>query len=213
MNLDRTKLRAGLVGATVLVANLAVTATAYASEAAAEGAKGAEAGGGGMGAIMPNVGELIPALVSFVILLAIMWKFALPTVTKNLDERQERIRESLERAEETRIEAERLLAEYKTQMAEARQEASKLLADSRKAAENIKDDIVAKANAEAEGMLEKAKISIDMEKQAAIAELQSSVADLSVKVAGRIIGETVTVDQHKALIEKALQESGGLNAN
>ncbi len=56
-----------------------------------------------------------------------MWKFALPPITNMLDERAAKIRDSLERAEQTRVEAERLLEEYKQQLAEAREEATHIV--------------------------------------------------------------------------------------
>jgi F-type H+-transporting ATPase subunit b len=70
--------------------------------------------------IIPRGVELYVNLAAFAVLFLVMWKVAFPPVTKMLDERATRIRESLEKAEETRVEAERLLDEYKVQMAETR---------------------------------------------------------------------------------------------
>ena len=128
------------------------------------------------------------SLISFLILFFVLWKFALPADHEMLDKRADTIRESLEKAEQTRVEAERLLEEYKQQMAEARKEAGEDHRAGPKVAEAMKDDIVAKANEEAAGVIAKAKETIEGEKRAAIAELQASVADLSVAVAGKLIG-------------------------
>jgi F0F1-type ATP synthase membrane subunit b/b' len=103
-----------------------------------------------MDALIPKMPEILVALTSFLVLFAILSKFAFPPVTKMLDERAEKIRESLEKAEETRIEAERLLEEYRVQMAEARAEAGKVIEQGRTVAENMKNEIVAKAREEAE---------------------------------------------------------------
>jgi F-type H+-transporting ATPase subunit b len=82
-------------------------------------------------------------IVAFLVLFFVLAKFAFPPITKMLDERANKIRESLERAEDTRVEAERLLDEYKVQMAEARQEASKVIEQGRTVAESIKAEILA----------------------------------------------------------------------
>lgn len=166
-----------------------------------------------METLIPYTSELLVSLVSFGILFLIIWKFALPPVTKMLDERATKIRESLEKAEETRAEAERLLDEYKEQLAAGRQEASRVIEQGRKVAETMKDEIVAKANEERESMLARAREEIQGEKRTAMAELQAQVAELSVAVAGRLIGTTLSAADHRALIEKAVAEVGTLDAD
>ena len=166
-----------------------------------------------MDKIIPLTSELLVSLVSFAVLFIVMWKFALPPITKMLDERAEKIKDSLEKAEETRVEAERLLDEYKEQLAEARLESNRVIEQGRKVAETMKDEIVAKANEEREAILARAREEIQGEKRIALAELQASVADLSVAVAGRIIGSTLSASDHAALIEKYVAEVGSLNEN
>lgn len=166
-----------------------------------------------MEAIIPFTSELVVSLVSFLVLFVAMWKFALPPITKMLDERANKIAESLEKAEETRVEAERLLDDYKVQLAEARQEANRVIEQGRKIADTMKDEIIAKANEERESLLVRAREEIQGEKRAAMAELQASIADLSVAVAGRIIGTQLSAADHKALIEKYVAEVGSLDEN
>ena len=163
--------------------------------------------------IIPLGVELYVNLAAFVVLFVLLWKFAFPPITKMLDERADKIRESLEASEATRIEAERLLEEYKVQMTEARQEAAKVIEQGRKIAETMKTEIMAKANEDAQALLVKAREGIQAEKKAAIAELQGSVADLSVAVAGKLIGETLSAADHAKLIERYVAEVGALNEN
>lgn len=166
-----------------------------------------------MDIIIPKMQELIPALVSFLIILFIASKYVWPPITEMLDKRAETIRESLERAEEARIEAQRLLEEYKQQMAEARKEASTVLTQAKQAAEATRAEITAKAQADADDLIAKARQAIQGEKQAAIAELQASVADISIAVAGKLIGEELSSEDHLKVIEKYVAEAGSLNAN
>jgi F-type H+-transporting ATPase subunit b len=166
-----------------------------------------------MDKIIPIWSEVWVSLLSFGVLFLLMWKFALPPITGMLDERAEKIKDSLEKAEETRVEAERLLNEYKEQLAEARLESNRVIEQGRKVAETMKDEIVAKANEEREAILARAREEIQGEKRIALAELQASVADLSVAVAGRIIGSSLSAADHAALIEKYVAEVGSLNEN
>jgi F-type H+-transporting ATPase subunit b len=163
--------------------------------------------------IIPTTIEMAVNVVAFIVLFIVMAKFAFPPITKMLDERATKIRESLEKAEDTRVEAERLLEEYKVQMAEARAEATKVIEQGRKVAESMKVEIVAKAREEAEAEKTKAIEAIQAEKASAMAELKGEVADLSVAVAGKIIGSTLSKKDHEALIDKYLAEVGSLNEN
>ena len=169
--------------------------------------------GGSAISVVPVLADIWPSIVAFAILFLLLKKFAFGPISNVLDKRAETIRESLEKAEETRVEAERLLDEYKEQMAVARTEAGKIVDQSRKAAESMKEEIVAKANDEAGQMVEKAREAIEAEKKAAMSELQASVADLSVAVAGKLIGEKLSTAEHAALIDKYLSEVGSLNDN
>lgn len=185
---------------------------AFASEGAAEGA--AEGGlPATLGSVYPNPAAIWPTWVAFLILFFLLWKFAFPAILSMLDARTDRIRESLEKAEETKIEAERLFEDYKAQMAEARGEAAKVIEQGRKVAESMKEDIVAKANEEAAAVVAKAHEAMEAEKRAVVAELQAEVAQLTVAVAGKLIGKQLSADDHATLIEQYVAEVGGLNDN
>jgi F-type H+-transporting ATPase subunit b len=164
-------------------------------------------------AIIPNLGEFFASLVSFAIVFFILAKFGWPAISDMLDKRAETIREGLERAEAARIEAERLLEEYRQTMADARKEAGTILQQAKQAAESTRLDATAKTQAEVDVMLAKARESIEGERRAAIAALQASVAELSVAVAGKIIGSELSPEDHRAVIEKYMSEAGSLNAN
>lgn len=190
---------------------------AYASEAAVKAAGGAEPAVSGLqkmlGAVYPNPADIWPTWVAFLVLFVLLWKFAMPAIVGMLDKRAASVRESLEKAEQTKIEAERLLEDYKKQMAEARGEAAKVIEQGRKVAETMKDEIVAKAGEEAAALVAKAQEAMAAERAAAAAELQAQVAELSTAVAGKLIGETLDAKAHAKLIERVVSEAGGLNEN
>lgn len=167
----------------------------------------------GIGILIPNLSEFIPALIAFLVIWVVLAKFAWPMIVGMLDKRQETIKNNLDEAEAAKIEAQRSLEEYKKQLAEARREAAGIVDEARRAGEQVKADITAQAQAQADEMIAKAKKSIEKEKLAAIADLQSSVADLSVAVAGRFIGEGLSDADQRKLIEKYVAEAGALDAN
>jgi F-type H+-transporting ATPase subunit b len=209
-----TRMRRALIAASLVVAFFATTAMALAQETAAQGEAVSEAAAaGGANALIPKPAEFIPAVISFLIVLLILSKFAWPAITAMLDQRAENIRESLERAEQAKIDAERMLEEYKVQLAEARKEANAILAQAKAAADTTLADASARAQADAEALVEKARAAIEGEKRAAIADLQRSVADISISVAGKLIGSELSEADHEAVIAKYLGEAGSINAN
>lgn len=180
---------------------------------AATGAEGGEGLAATLGSVYPNPADIWPTWVAFLILFFLLYKFAFPLILGMIDKRTERIRESLEKAEETKIEAERLMEDYKQQMAEARGDAAKVIEQGRKVADSMKEEIIAQAKEEAAGIVAKAHEVMETERKAASAELQGQVAELSVAVAGKIIGERLSADEHARLIEQFVAEVGGLNDN
>ena len=167
---------------------------------------------GGISAILPDMNEFVPMLIAFIIIVVVLAKFGWPMFEGIMVRRETAIKESLEKSEAARIESEKLLEEYKQQLAEAKAQASQIVADAKKAGESVKADIEGKAQVEAANMIEKAKVAIEAEKKQAVHELQSSVADLTVSVTARIVGEDLSDDEHRAIIERYVNEAGSFNA-
>jgi F-type H+-transporting ATPase subunit b len=166
-----------------------------------------------MALLLPNPGEFVPMLIGFILLWVILAKFGWPAIIGMLDKRVNTIRESLEQAEETRLESARLLEEQQAQTEAAKKQAAQIIADAKQAAESVRADITAKAQEEAAAMVAKATAAVQAEKKAAIAQLQGSVADLSVAVAGRLIGADLSDAEHRKIIERYLTEAGSFDAN
>lgn len=170
-------------------------------------------GSSGFSLLIPKMGEFIPALIAFIVIWIILAKAGWPAITAMLDKREKTIKDSLEQAELAKVEGERLLAEHKAQLDEARVEAAQIVASAKEAGEAVKADITAKAQQESADMIAKAHLAIEADKKAAIADLQSSVADISVSVAGRLIGEDITDEEQLKMIERYVAEAGSLDAN
>ena len=183
-------------------------AVAFAEEAAH-----AEEGPGGIALLLPGLGEWIPMLVGFIILWFILAKFGWPAFIGMIDKRAEIIKDSLERAETAKVESERLLEENRAQLEDAKRQAAQIIADAKVTGEALRAEINEQAQEEARLLVARAKSAIETEKKAAIAQLQSSVADISVSVAGRLIGQDLSDAEHRKLIERYLAEAGRLDAN
>lgn len=181
--------------------------------ALAYAAEGGESGGILDSPIIPLMGEFIPMVIAFLIVLFILNKFAWPMIIGALDAREEKIVGSLSRAEEAKIEAEGILVEYKEKLAEAHKEAASIVDQSRKAGEAAREEIVARANEEASAIIARAHASTEAEKRAAAAELESKVAEFAVAIAGKLIGEKLDSDADSKLIDGYLSEMGSFNDN
>ncbi len=158
-------------------------------------------------------GLIIWEIIAFVGLFLILRRFAWGPLLGILSERENKIRESVEKAEETRVEAERLMDDYKKQLAEARAEAQQIVEQGRKFGETMKEEIVAKARQEAEQVAAKASDEIAREKEAAVAELQRRVADLTIEAASKVVNKSLDKQAHEQLIDEYLSQVGNLSEN
>jgi F-type H+-transporting ATPase subunit b len=152
----------------------------------------------------PNPGLIIWTIVTFVLLLIVLRKFAWKPLLAALHDRESSIRGTLEHAENTKAEAERILEENRAQLAKAGEEAKKVLAEGRALGEKLKNEIVEQANAQSRRMVDQARLEIERDKDAAIAQLRGEVATLALEAAGKILNETLDARKHKALIDESL---------
>ena len=183
-------------------ASLAFPALAFASEEKT-----------GVALILPDMVETVPMLIAFIVLVIVLWKFGWPMFEAMLEKREKTIADALQKSEEARIESERVLAEYQKQLADAKSQASELIAEAKETSEAMRVDITKKAQEEAANMIEKARAAIEAEKQAAMVDLQNSVADLSVDVASRLVASDLSDAEHRAIIERYINEAGSFHAN
>ena len=153
-----------------------------------------------------NPGLIFWTIVTFIAVLAILSKVAWKPLVHALTAREEQIRTALEQADEAQIEARKLLEENKRQLAQAEAHAQQAMRDGRELGEKLKAEIVEKANAGARAMVEQAKEEIRREKDAALSELRSEVADLAVTAAGKIIDANLDVNKHRQLVDNVIKE-------
>lgn len=174
-------------------------------------AQAAEEEAEGIDLLLPESSELIAGVIAFLIIFAVVWKFALPALNKTLEARQEAIVGQIRDAEKTKAEAESLLADYKSQVEGAQGEANQIIEEARVTAESIRSDIVARADTEAASLMERARTDVANEKDRAAAALRQDVANLSLDMAEKVVGGSLDRDAQAALVDQYLEDLGGLN--
>ena len=148
----------------------------------------------------PHVGLIIWTIITFLVVLFVLKKFAWPQLLAALDEREKRISDALAAADQARQEAEEVLREHRQKLAAADEEARKIVAEAREAGANVRQTIVSQAREEAERMLDQARTSIESEKRAAIAELRRETANLAVQAAGALIDANLDDERNRGLV-------------
>ena len=153
-----------------------------------------------------NLPGLITQVVSFVILFAVLSRLLYKPIVGMLDQRANRIKESLETAERVRAEAAQSQQDMHKQLEEARTEGQQLINQAREVADRFREEELAKARQEIQAERERAQANIERERDAAIEELRREFAGLAITAAERVIQRSVDEPAHRDLIEKTLEE-------
>lgn len=151
-------------------------------------------------------GLLIWTIIIFVILLLILKKFAWGPLLKSLNEREQSIKDSVEKAEYLKQEAEKILAENKALLAKADEDSRKIISEGKELAEKMRNELINKTNEDTSRMITQAKNEIEREKVAALNTLKDEIANLAVQAAGKIIDENLDADKQKKLIDNFINK-------
>lgn len=153
---------------------------------------------------------ILVAVVQFAILFFLLQRFLWRPILTTLSERAARIRQGLEAAEASRREREAMKAEVERLLAEARKEATAIAERATKAAETVAAGIRAEADAEAGRIRERARADAEQLHRQALAEMRQEVAAMAVLAASRVLGREVDARAHRELIERSMDEAGGM---
>jgi F-type H+-transporting ATPase subunit b len=151
---------------------------------------------------------VIVSALNFIFFAVILyWLFGAP-LTRMLNERRARVEQGLADADQARKDRESAEAERLAALQEARREANDIIGRAQKVAQDSRDADIAATKAELERMRDRATAEIEAEKQRAIGELRGEVADLALAAASRVVGETISTDRERRLVEEFLAETG-----
>ncbi len=144
-------------------------------------------------------------VVSFGILLFVLYKFAFPGILAVLEERERKIKDSLDQAERHRSEAERKLNEYEAKLAAASKEADGILAAAKERAQRLMEENEQRLTAEADRIKGDATRAIDQERRKAIQEIRTQTTDIALMVAEKVVQRSLNDADHRRLADEALE--------
>ena len=158
--------------------------------------------------ILPATNEIVWGSLSFVLLLAALWKFGVPAAKSMMDARTERISSSIDDAEKAKADAEGVLVQYQAQLADARAESSRIIEEARVQAEQVRRDLIARAEADATDMRQRAADQAVAERDRVLGELRTDVRDLAIELAEKVVEANLDRDANTRLIENYISSVG-----
>jgi F-type H+-transporting ATPase subunit b len=151
-------------------------------------------------------GLMIWTIVTFLIVLLVLRRFAFGPIQRLIDQRRDRIREALDEADKAREEARELLEQHRALIAQAKGEAADILADARKVADSQIERVKSEAEEERQRRLEETKRQIDAETKRSLDLIRSEVADLTLEATARVTGKVLDAEDQRRLIDEAIAE-------
>ena len=156
--------------------------------------------------VQPDPGLFIWTILTFLVLVALLARFAWRPLLEALERRQATIAKSLEDAQRARQELERLQRESQQMLQAARNEAEAIISRSRSDAEALREELKQKSRAEAAAIVKNAETQIQQETARAVQQIRREAVDLSVTIASKILRRQVSKEDNAALIEETLKQ-------
>jgi|SRR5581483_7661042 len=151
-------------------------------------------------------GLMIWTLVCFAITFFVLRKYAFGPIQKVIDERREKIRQSIEEADNAREEARKLLEQHRALVARARGDAESILAEARRVADAQRERVREETEADRQRRLEETKRQIEAETQRALEQIRAEVADLTLIATAKVTGKVLDAADQRRLIQEAIGE-------
>lgn len=161
--------------------------------------------------LLPELPEVIWGTVGFAIVVGFLYWKGMPAIRKTMDERAEKIRTDLETAENQRAETDRVLEEYKAQLADSRSESARIIEEARQTADQLKQQLEAQAHADIAEMRQQAAADVEAAKAQALADLQGEVTSLAIGAAEQIVQRSLDEETNIALVEAYINQVGAKN--
>jgi F-type H+-transporting ATPase subunit b len=158
------------------------------------------------GLLKLDPGLLLWTIITFVILVLILWKVAWNPIINMLDARAEKIRGDIDKAEKFRVESEQLIQKHKEIVSRADEENIRIIADGKAIAEKVRVEILEKTSHEADEIAERSKREILAAKKKALNELKQEVVNISTEIASKIIMKNLNAEDQKNLINDTLNK-------
>ena len=158
--------------------------------------------------LAPELSEFVWGAISFIVLFALLSKFAYPALKKSMNDRTERIRSQLDEAERTKTEAQSILDDYQRQLADARNESNRIIEEARQTADQLRKDLMQRAESEAAELRQRTQADIAAAQERATADLRTQVAALAIELAEKVVERNLDRDTNMALIDSYINQVG-----
>ncbi|EMY78053.1 ATP synthase F0, B subunit [Leptospira weilii serovar Ranarum str. ICFT] len=166
----------------------------------------------GLSLLDVNPGLVVWTLVTFLVVVLVLKKFAWDVILKALDERAETVRNDIEKASELRSEAEALLKDYEARLNSAKDEANAIVAEAKSDALKLKDKLLEETNQEVRYQRDQAVKEIELAKGKALEQLKTQFVDMTITVASKVLEKQLKAEDYKTFIETELDKLGKLSA-
>lgn len=158
--------------------------------------------------ILPAIDEIVWGTLAFMVVFGGIAKFGYPAIKKGMDDRTERIQNDLDAADLAKVEAENVKAEYESRLADAKNEAARIIEEARQAADGVRRDLIARAEAEVEELRQRNADMVAGERDRVMVEMQGQVANLAIELAEKVVEATLDRDANLQLIENYINSVG-----
>ena len=153
-----------------------------------------------------NPGLIVWTIITFVLLVMVLKKVAWKPLIGALTAREEKIRTALQQAEEAQAQARKLLEDNKQQLAQTEEHSQRIIKEGREMGERLKAEIVERAHTSSRQMVDQAKEEIQREKETALNELRTEVADLAITAAGKILDANLDTPMQRQLVDSVIKD-------
>lgn len=161
---------------------------------------------GGFNPLSPIPGLYVWTTISFLTVFFLLARKVFPKLQEGLADREAKIKGELEEAEATRKEAEKILADYKARVSQAREETTRMIEEARSQAENLRQELISRAEGDARLIVDKARRQLAGERERIVKELEGQLGEWSTAIAGRIIQKELTPQSHRDLVDGFIQD-------
>jgi F-type H+-transporting ATPase subunit b len=151
-------------------------------------------------------GLLLWTIITFLVLVLILWRAAWKPIITSLDARARRLRDDIEKTEKARLDAEAIVVRNKEILDKASEETARIIAEGKASAEKIRADIIAKAGQEAKDATDRSKREIIAAKDKALGELKIEIVNIATDIASKIILKNLKAEDQEAIVKDALRK-------
>jgi F-type H+-transporting ATPase subunit b len=158
------------------------------------------------GLLKLDPGLLLWTIITFLVLVLILWKAAWKPIITSLDTRARRLREDIEKTEKARLDAEAVLIKNMEILDKANEETARIIAEGKTGAEKIRAEIIAKAGQDAKEVADRSKREIIAAKEKALSELKIDIVNIATDIASKIIVKNLKPEDQEAIVKDALRK-------